>query len=100
MTSYKGVPEGASAIIPRLVCRDVEAEIEFCCKTFGAVEGVRRPGPDGKVTCSYCGRRVTKKDSFGASYVARQVWHTACGSGPARPRLSERELFRGYGVEL
>ena len=48
-TEYKGVPAGASAIIPRLVCRDVEAEIDFCCQTFGAVEGVRRPGPDGKV---------------------------------------------------
>ena len=44
----KGVPEGASAIIPRLYCRDVAAEIDFCKKTFGAVEGVRRPGPDGK----------------------------------------------------
>ena len=49
-TDYKGVPAGASAIIPRLVCRDVEAEIDFCCQTFGAVEGVRRPGPDGKVS--------------------------------------------------
>ena len=49
MTAHKDVPAGASAIIPRLVCRDVEAEIAFCCRTFGAVEGVRRPGPDGKV---------------------------------------------------
>ena len=46
---YKGVPEGASAIIPRLYCQDVEAEIDFCCKTLGAVEGVRRPGPNGRV---------------------------------------------------
>jgi PhnB protein len=42
----KGIPEGASAIIPRLFCRDVVAEIEFCVNTFGAVERVRRPGPD------------------------------------------------------
>jgi PhnB protein len=48
-TEYKGVPVGASAIIPRLVCRDVEAQIDFCRETFGAVEGVRRPGPDGRV---------------------------------------------------
>ena len=48
MTTHKGVPAGASAIIPRLVCRDVDAQIEFCCQTFGAVESVRRPGPDGK----------------------------------------------------
>ena len=45
---YKGIPEGASAVIPRLVCRDVEAEIEFCCEALGAVEGGRRPGPDGR----------------------------------------------------
>lgn len=47
-TSCKGVPEGASAVIPRLFCRDVEAEIEFCCVALGAVETLRRPGPDGR----------------------------------------------------
>ena len=47
--SVKGIPEGASVVIPRLFCRDVEAEIDFCKNTFGAVEGVRRPGPDGTV---------------------------------------------------
>jgi len=45
----KGVPEGASPIIPRLFCSDPAAEIDFCVTTFGAVEGLRRPGPDGKV---------------------------------------------------
>jgi PhnB protein len=48
MTEYKGVPTGAPAIIPRLVCRDVGAQIDFCLETFGAVERVRRPGPDGR----------------------------------------------------
>jgi PhnB protein len=47
-SQYKGVPEGASAIIPRLYCHDVEAQIDFCCKALGAVEGVRRPGPNGR----------------------------------------------------
>ena len=42
-------PEGASVIIPRLVCRDPDAEIAFCARTFDAIEGVRRPGPDGGV---------------------------------------------------
>jgi len=32
-----------------LVCRDAAAEIDFCKTTFGAVELVRRAGPDGKV---------------------------------------------------
>jgi PhnB protein len=45
----KGIPEGVSVIIPRLVCRDPAAAIDFCVRTFGAVEGVRRPGPDGTV---------------------------------------------------
>lgn len=45
-TAAKGLPEGASVIIPRLFCRDVAAEIDFCIQIFGAVERVRRPGPD------------------------------------------------------
>jgi PhnB protein len=48
-TKAKGVPDGASVVIPRLVCRDPAAAIEFCASTFGAVERVRRPGPDGTV---------------------------------------------------
>jgi PhnB protein len=46
---HKGIPEGASAVIPRLFCRDPAAQVEFCTATFGAVVGVRRPGPDGKI---------------------------------------------------
>lgn len=48
MAEYRGVPAGASAIIPRLVCRDVEAQIDFCREVFDAAESVRRPGPDGR----------------------------------------------------
>jgi PhnB protein len=48
-TRVKAIPEGASAVIPRLFCRDPVAEIEFCLTTFGAVELNRRPGPDGRV---------------------------------------------------
>jgi PhnB protein len=49
MAAVKGIPEGASVVIPRLYCRDVAAEIDFCKNTFGAVEGVRRPAADGTV---------------------------------------------------
>jgi PhnB protein len=49
MAEAKGVPEGASPLIPRLVCRDPAAEIDFCVAAFDAVERVRRPGPDGEV---------------------------------------------------
>ena len=44
-----GIPDGASVVIPRLVCRDPAAEVDFCASTFDAVERVRRPGPDGTV---------------------------------------------------
>src|SRR5258706_7469693 len=46
--SGKGVPAGASTIIPRLVCRDPAAAIDFCVGSFGAIERLRRPGPDGR----------------------------------------------------
>lgn len=48
-SKMKGIPDGASVVIPRLVCRDPAAAISFCSSTFGAVERVRRPGPDGTV---------------------------------------------------
>ena len=43
----KGVPDNSSVVMPRLVCRDPAAAIDFCARTFGAVELNRRPGPDG-----------------------------------------------------
>ena len=43
----KGIPENSSRVIPRLYCRDVAAEIDFCKNTFAAAELNRRAGPDG-----------------------------------------------------
>jgi PhnB protein len=34
----KGIPENSSVVMPRLYCRDVAAEIDFCNTVFGAVE--------------------------------------------------------------
>lgn len=48
-SSSGGLPANTSIVIPRLVCRDPAAEIEFCVRTYGAVELNRRPGPDGSV---------------------------------------------------
>lgn len=45
----KGLPAGASVLIPRLFCRNPAAEIEFCRNTFGASESVRRSAQDGTV---------------------------------------------------
>ncbi|WP_039917537.1 VOC family protein, partial [Cellvibrio mixtus] len=36
-------------IIPMLVCLDVEAELDFCVKAFGAVELSRRTAENGNV---------------------------------------------------
>lgn len=40
----KGIPDGASVVIPRLVCRDPAAAIAFCVKTFEAADLGGRPG--------------------------------------------------------
>jgi PhnB protein len=45
----KGIPAGASVVIPRLFCRDPEAEVVFCMTVLGAVALNRRPGPDGRL---------------------------------------------------
>src|SRR5262245_48181299 len=49
MAVTKPIPDTSSAVIPRLFCRDVPAEIEFCRAAFGAAELGRRPGPDGTI---------------------------------------------------
>jgi PhnB protein len=48
-TNAGKLPTNTSIIIPRLVCRDPASEIDFCVRTFEAVELNRRPGPDGSV---------------------------------------------------
>lgn len=45
--TVKSIPEGVQAVFPMLVCQSPEAEMKFCATAFGAVEQVRRPGPDG-----------------------------------------------------
>lgn len=43
----KSIPEGVQAVFPMLICKSPEFEFNFCAAAFGAVEQVRRPGPDG-----------------------------------------------------
>ena len=47
MATTKSIPEGVQAVFPMLVCQSPEAEMNFCATAFGAIEQVRRPGPDG-----------------------------------------------------
>src|SRR5262249_23852848 len=51
-TSVNPIPDGASVVIPRLVCRDPAAAVDFVKQTFKAEERVRRPGQDGKLAHS------------------------------------------------
>src|SRR6478672_2097095 len=44
----KPIPDTSPRVIPVLVCRDPETEIQFCEKVLNAEVRVRRPGPDGK----------------------------------------------------
>ncbi len=47
MAQLKSVPDGVQAVFPMLVCQNPASEMDFCAAAFGAVEQVRRPGPDG-----------------------------------------------------
>jgi PhnB protein len=47
VATVKSIPEGVQAVFPMLVCPSPAAEMAFCATAFGAVEQVRRPGPDG-----------------------------------------------------
>lgn len=43
------LPANTSIVMPRLVCRDAAAEMQFCIRTFDAEDLNRRLGPDGSV---------------------------------------------------
>ena len=45
--AVKPIPDTSPRVIPMLVCRDVEHEVEFCQRVLAADVLVRRPGPDG-----------------------------------------------------
>jgi PhnB protein len=45
--TVNSIPGGVQAVFPMLVCQSPEAEMNFCAAAFGAIEQVRRPGPDG-----------------------------------------------------
>ena len=47
MATVKSIPAGVQAVFPMLVCESPDAEMSFCASAFGAVEQVRRAGPDG-----------------------------------------------------
>jgi len=49
MSKMKPVPDGMHTVTPHLICAGAADAIEFYKKAFGAVEGGRLPGPDGRL---------------------------------------------------
>jgi PhnB protein len=88
MTNVKGVPDGVPIVMPMLVCRDAAVEIDFCKAAFGAVELVRRPGPDGAVAHA----AVT---IGGAMVMIDREWPSLASRGP-RPDGSSPVVIYVY----
>ena len=82
----KGVPDGASAVIPRLFCRNPADEVEFCVATFQAEERVRRPGPDGALAHAL----ITIGD---AMVMIEAEWPEAPNRAPASDGASPVALY-------
>ena len=49
MAKPQAIPQGMHVVTPHLVCAGAADAIEFYKKAFGALEGGRMPGPDGKL---------------------------------------------------
>ena len=49
MSQTQAIPPDMTAITPHLTCRDAAAAIDFYKQAFGAIEGGRLPGPDGRL---------------------------------------------------
>ncbi len=45
----KPIPEGMHSLTPHIVCRDANAAMDFYIRAFGARDGGRLAGPDGKL---------------------------------------------------
>ena len=43
------IPEGMHSLTPHIVCRDAPAAMDFYIRAFGARDGGRLAGPDGKL---------------------------------------------------
>ena len=48
-TRVNPIPEGMHSLTPHLVCDGAAKAIDFYKAAFGAVEGARLPGPDGRL---------------------------------------------------
>jgi len=67
MAQVKAIPEDMHTVTPHLVCAGAAEAIEFYKKAFGATEGGRLPGPQGKLMHAMiriCGSAVMLVDEM------------------------------------
>jgi PhnB protein len=84
--NVNGIPIDSSVIIPRLICADVASEIDFCVRTFDAVELNRRPGPDGSAA-----HALIKIDA--GMIMIEAVWPTLTSRAPKPDGSSPVVIF-------
>jgi PhnB protein len=83
LMTVNSIPEGVQAVFPMLVCQSPEAEMNFCAAAFGAVEQVRRLGPDGTpihIAMRINGAFVVVQSEFPGVVASRAPSHD--GSSP------------------
>ena len=86
MAGRKGIPENSAVLMPRLICRDVQAAIDFYVKTFEAISVNERPGRDGKVAHALL--------TIGPAMVMVEAeWPTLTGRAPAMDGSSPVVVF-------
>jgi PhnB protein len=72
--------------MPRLICRDVRAAVDFYVQTFDAASVNERPGPDGKVAHALL--------TIGPAMVmVESEWPTSTGRAPAMDGSSPVVVF-------
>jgi len=92
MAKVKPIPDGVPVVMPMLVCRDAAAEIDFCKTAFGAVEVVRRPGPDGTVAHALV--------TIGPAMVSHGANHRSLGARVDRLHSRRRDFGRGEAESM
>src|SRR5437764_4887345 len=83
---HNRLPENTSLVIPRLICRDAAAEMDFCLRTFEAEELNRRPGPDGRVAHGLL--KIS-----GEMIMIEAEWKTLPGRAPAASGTAPVVIF-------
>ncbi len=86
MATTKGIPENSARVIPRLICRDAVAEVDFCVGTFEAVAINQRRDAAGNVV-----HALLTVDA--AMIMIESEWPALTGRAPALDGSSPVVIF-------